>query len=265
MNTRTESIVAADDVRPGMSIDVAYEDADLMVVVKPAGMVSHPAYRHADGTLWNALVEMFAARGLSNHPRLLHRLDRQTSGLLCVPKHLDAHRSLERSLRKGDFDKQYLALVHGSPNAAGTIDAPLGRDTANTRQVCVRDDGQAARTHFRVIRRYSEWALLRVRLETGRMHQIRVHLAHSGHPLAGDAVYGKDCTAIAYVSSEAGGSQAVPAMWRLFLHADRLSFPHPASGKRVICRAPLPRELRRMLEQLRRDARMVPAQIQVPG
>jgi 23S rRNA pseudouridine1911/1915/1917 synthase len=233
-----------------VTIDVAYEDADLMVVVKPAGMVSHPAYRHADGTLWNALVDMFAARGLGDRPHLLHRLDRATSGLLCVPKHAAAHRSLERSMRRGSFDKRYLALVRGMPPVAGMIDAPLGRDPANTRQVCVREDGQPARTRFRVIKRFPGHALLRVTLETGRMHQIRVHLKHFGCPLVGDMVYGHIGQAADLSREDSTGGHMHLEAARLFLHADRLAFPHPLRGDLVRCRAPLPSDLRGILGRL---------------
>src|SRR5713226_8136963 len=123
------------------NITIVYEDGDVLVVEKPYGMVVHPAYRHAAGTLWDLLVPLFATRGLGR-PHLLHRLDRDTSGLLCVPKHLAAHRALERALRHGRFAKGYLALVHGSPPDAVTIDAPLARDPADRRRVIVLQEGK---------------------------------------------------------------------------------------------------------------------------
>jgi len=210
-----------------------------MVVFKPAGMVMHPAYRHPDGTLWNVLADLFAERGMPERPHLLHRLDRETSGLVCVPKRLPAHRRLERMLREGRFEKRYLALVEGVTPIHGTIDEPLARDPIDRRRVCVRADGQNAVTHFTALRRFDHYTLLRVALETGRMHQIRAHLAHIGHPVAGDVAY--------------GGGSAVSD--RVFLHADRLSFPHPVTRLWIDCRAPLPPELRLTLHRLHHMAR----------
>lgn len=208
-------------------IAIVYEDDDLLVAVKPHGMVVHPAHRHPDGTFWNALAALFAQRGTQDGPRLLHRLDRDTSGLICVPKRLAAHRILERHLRAGRFQKEYLALAHGTI-ASGTIDAPLARDATDRRLVRVTPGGQPARTHVRLLRSLPGFSLLRVTLETGRTHQIRAHLAAHGHPVAGDPLYGP----------------AMPAGTRLFLHADRLAFPHPNGSGILRCRSPLPNDLR---------------------
>jgi 23S rRNA pseudouridine1911/1915/1917 synthase len=212
---------------------VVYEDDAVLVVDKPYGLVTHPAYRNPDGTLWDQLVPWFAARGLGR-PALLHRLDRATSGVLCVPKHLEAHRRLERALRAGRFEKGYLALARGRPDDAGTIDAPLARDPADRRRVVPCSAGKPARTQYNVVRRFPAHTLLRVTLETGRTHQIRAHLAMLGFPVAGDLVYGG----------------ADPALPRLFLHADRLAFPRVGGPGMVRCRAPLPMELRCVLHRL---------------
>lgn len=216
-------------------VNVVYEDDALLVVVKPSGIVVHPAHRHSSDTFWDMLVSLFLDRGLPEHPRLLHRLDRDTSGLLCVPKRLDAHRRLERALRGGRFQKQYLALARGALGADTTIDRPLGRDPLDRRRVIVRADGQAARTGLTVLRRFSGWTLLRLRLETGRTHQIRVHLASIGHPVAGDALYGNP------------PAEGAP---RLFLHAHRLCFPHPDGRGTIRCHSPLPHVLHATLVDL---------------
>ena len=221
-----------------LSLSIIYEDDELMVVEKPAGMVVHPAYRHPNGTMWDALVPLFAERGLDARPRLLHRLDRGTSGLICVPKRLNAHRTLERALRAGRFAKGYLGLAEGAVQDAGTIDLPLARDPLDRRIVHVDPLGQSARTQFRPLRRLPGATLLRIRIETGRTHQIRAHLAALGYPLAGDVLYGAD---------------PLPTLDRLFLHADRLSFPHPRGGT-ISVRSPLPCELRQVLYQLQAGA-----------
>lgn len=223
---------------PTTGLQIHHEDDDLLVVEKPSGMVVHPAYRNPDGTLWDLLLPLFAARGLGR-PHLLHRLDRDTSGLLCVPKRLAAHRILERAIRGGRFQKRYLALVHGHPAPAAVIDAPLGRDPLDRRLVRVREDGQRARTLFRIVRRVPGYSLLRVTLETGRTHQIRAHLAAIGHPLAGDPLYGP----------------RPPTLPRLFLHADRLAFPHPSRPGLLRCHSPLPPDLRLALHRLARADR----------
>ncbi|HWE60121.1 MAG TPA: RNA pseudouridine synthase, partial [Chloroflexota bacterium] len=184
---------------------------------------------------WNLLLARFEARGVGTRPYLLHRLDRDTSGLLCVPKHAAANRRLVRAMRHGRFTKGYLALVHGRPPLGGMIDAPLGRDATDRRLVRVREDGQAARTRYRTLRRLPDYTLLRVQLETGRTHQIRAHLAAIGHPIAGDPLYGPEPRAVE----------------RLFLHADTLIFPHPWAAGLVTCRSPLPPALRLALLTLR--------------
>jgi len=213
---------------------VVYEDDDVVVVDKPPGLVTHPAYRNRDGTLWDLLVPWFTDRDLGR-PAMLHRLDRATSGLLCVPKHLEAHRGLERALRAGRFEKGYLALARGRTDDEGTIDAPLARDPADRRRVVPCGAGKPARTRYNVVRRFSAHTLLRVTPETGRTHQIRAHLAMLGYPVAGDPLYGG----------------ADPALSRLFLHADRLAFPRVGGPGMVRCRAPLPVELRCVLHRLK--------------
>jgi 23S rRNA pseudouridine1911/1915/1917 synthase len=218
---------------PDQTPRLVYEDDDVVVVDKPPGLVTHPAYRHPGGTLWDQLVPLFLARGLDS-PRLLHRLDRDTSGLLCVPKHLHAHQVLERALRAGRFQKEYLALVHGTTPAEGLIEAPLARDPLDRRRVCVTALGKPARTSYRLVRRLAGYSLLRVELETGRTHQIRVHLAAIGHSVAGDTIYGIPN----------------PGMPRLFLHAYRLTFPKVSGVGVTHVHAPLAAELRLVVHRL---------------
>jgi 23S rRNA pseudouridine1911/1915/1917 synthase len=215
-------------------LSILYEDEHLLVAEKRSGLVVHPAYRHADGTFWDALVALFAARGDGTRPFLLHRLDRDTSGLLCVPKHADANRRLVRALSRGEFTKGYLALVHGWPPSDGVIDAPLARDPRDRRLVCVRDEGKPARTLYRALRRAPGYCLLRIYPQSGRTHQIRAHLTAIGHPIAGDPLY----------------SDGIAPVGRLFLHADLLRFPHPYERRVLVCRSPLPSDLRRALGAL---------------
>jgi 23S rRNA pseudouridine1911/1915/1917 synthase len=213
---------------------VAYEDDHLLVVDKPAGVVVHPARGHASGTLAQALAGRAAGGEEPWRPGIVHRLDRDTSGLLVVAKSDEVHRALKALLAARRIVREYLALVDGHPSArTGTIEAPIGRDRRDRLKVSIdTDTPRAARTHFEVERILPETALLRVRLETGRTHQIRVHLAAIGHPVCGDPVYGR---ARCY------------GLERQFLHAHRLSFPHPVTDATVDVTSPLPADLERAL------------------
>ncbi|HEY3021885.1 MAG TPA: RluA family pseudouridine synthase [Solirubrobacteraceae bacterium] len=227
-----EVIEAADDeasrtapvAEEAVPFVVVYEDEALLVVDKPAGVVVHPAPGHATGTLAQAL-------GLTGRAGIVHRLDRDTSGLLVVAKTDAAHQALQRAIQRREVTREYLALVEGRPPArSGTVDAPIGRDRrARTRHSIETDTPRAAVTHFTVERLLPEHTLLRVRLETGRTHQIRVHLQAIGHPVAGDPEY--------------GGRAGELGLRRQFLHAARLAFAHPRTGERVDLRSPLPADL----------------------
>lgn len=243
-------IVVGEQAPPDLSaepveLSIPYEDRWLLVVDKPAGMVVHPAPGHPAGTLVNALLAHGAAGGEGHRPGIVHRLDRDTSGLLIVAKDEGVHRRLQRLLRERDIDRRYLALVVGEPGAAtGTIQAPIGRDTR--RRTAMAVGGAAPRlavTHFRVLERLAGTTLLEVRLETGRTHQIRVHLQAIGLPVAGDPVYG----------SRGGRSGATTrlGLGRQFLHSHRLRFVHPVTGEEVDVRSPLPPDLARALEAAR--------------
>ncbi len=232
-------------------LDVVYEDADVLVVVKPAGLVVHPSPGHWSGTLVHALLARDTAYGGIagvERPGIVHRLDRDTSGLLLVAKTDAAQTSLMAQLKARRVKKTYLALVLGSVQAgAGRIEAPIGRDPKNRMRMAVVADGRASVTGYRVRERFASWTLLEVDLVTGRTHQIRVHLAALGHSVAGDVVYG---TGTARRGPEGLG--------RLFLHAWRVAFATPSSGDLVRLEAPLPAELEAVLEGLRVDKAGVP-------
>ncbi len=214
---------------------IAYSDEHLLVVDKPAGLVVHPGAGNLAGTLVDALAGELAG-GDPGRPGIVHRLDKDTSGLMVVTRSEEAHRRLAKLVRERALERTYLALVAGRPrSASGRIEAPIGRDRDHPTRVSLNTDlPRAAVTHFELERLWADHALLRVRLETGRMHQIRVHLAAIGLPVTGDAVYGV----------------ADPALPRQFLHAARLAFPHPFTGELLDVSAPLPLELQDYLDAL---------------
>ncbi len=216
-------------------VHVAWEDEHLLVVDKPAGVVVHPAPGHRTGTLAAALLTLGAAGGEAQRPGIVHRLDRDTSGLMVVARSPEVHRRLQRLVRRREVERTYAALVRGRPRSwRGRIDAPIGRDrTDSQRHSMDTDRPRDAVTHFTVERLLNGHALLEVRLETGRTHQIRVHLAAIDLPVIGDQVYGIP----------------EPALRRQFLHASRLAFDHPITGERVEVSSPLPPALERYLER----------------
>jgi 23S rRNA pseudouridine1911/1915/1917 synthase len=225
-------------------LDVVYEDDDVLVVDKPAGLVVHPSPGHWSGTLVNALLArdtVYGGIAGVERPGIVHRLDRDTSGLLIVAKTDAAQASIMAQLKARRVKKTYLALVQGSVQAAvGRIEAPIGRDPKNRMRMAVVPDGRASVTGYRVRERFAGWTLLEVDLVTGRTHQIRVHLAALGHPVAGDPVYGT------------GTARRGPdGLERLFLHAWRVVFAAPATGDLVRVEAPLPPALDGVLDGLR--------------
>jgi 23S rRNA pseudouridine1911/1915/1917 synthase len=221
-------------------IEVRYSDERVLVISKPAGLVTHPATGHTSGTLVNALLGLgvpLSSLG-SDRPGIVHRLDKETSGLMLVAKDDDTHRFLKEALRDRRVERRYLALVRGSPRAAsGTIDAPIARHPQRRRLMAVVPGGRPAVTHYVVVARGAGLALLDVGLETGRTHQIRVHLSHLGHPVLGDRVYG----GLSDLSRRLG-------LERPFLHAARLTWPDPATGAPVTVEDPLPEDLTAALE-----------------
>jgi 23S rRNA pseudouridine1911/1915/1917 synthase len=230
----------ASDLEPeAMDLRVAYEDEHLLVVDKPAGLVVHPAPGHATGTLVHGLLAHAVEGGDEpERPGIVHRLDRDTSGLIVVARSAEAHRRLQGLIRRREVERHYLALVVGRPRSrTGRIEAPIGRDRHDpTRHSLDTATPRDAVTHFELVELLPRHALLDVRLETGRTHQIRVHLAAIDLPVAGDPVYGR--------SRELG-------LERQFLHAARLTFPHPFTGERVDTESPLPPDLAEALEAAR--------------
>jgi 23S rRNA pseudouridine1911/1915/1917 synthase len=225
-----------------IAIDVRYSDDRLLVVSKPAGLVTHPARGHDTGTLVNALLGLggpLAGSG-SVRPGIVHRLDKDTSGLLLVARDDAAQAYLVEALRRRAIERTYLALVRGRPPAeSGTIEAPVGRHPGNRRKMAVVAGGRAAVTHYRVLGESSGAALLEVKLETGRTHQIRVHMAHLGHPVLGDRAYGGWSDRMAELG-----------LARPFLHAARLVFPHPDDDRMIEVEDPLPSDLEEVLKGL---------------
>jgi 23S rRNA pseudouridine1911/1915/1917 synthase len=240
VDTGAEAVGAAD---AAAAFEIVYEDADLLVVDKPAGLVTHPAPGHRAPTLAEALRGRVAGGPDPDRAGIVHRLDRDTSGLLVMTKTEEAHAALAAQLRAREVRREYLALVAGRVDAeTGTIDAPLGRDRARRTVMSPRSDrARTAVTHFEAIERLRATTLLRVRLETGRTHQIRAHLAAIGYPVCGDPQYGgRPC------GRELG-------LDRQFLHAARLMFRHPRTGEIVDCESKPPVDLRRALDAARRE------------
>jgi 23S rRNA pseudouridine1911/1915/1917 synthase len=227
---------------PSIEVLVRYEDDDLVVVAKPAGLVVHPGAGHPEGTLVNGLLARYpeiADVGDPARPGIVHRLDRDTSGLLVVARSAPAYGGLVEMLAAHDVERRYDALVWGVPDSPrGVIDAPIGRSIRRPTRMSVREGGRVARTAYEVVGTYREpdVARLECRLETGRTHQIRVHLLAIGHPVVGDAAY--------------GGQRSALTLDRPFLHAGGLAFAHPLTGDRIAVEEPLAPELAALLETL---------------
>lgn len=234
------------ELRPeNIPLDIVYEDDDVIVINKPQGMVVHPAPGHDDHTLVNALLYHCPLSTINGtfRPGIVHRIDKDTSGLLMVAKNDKAHRSLAKQLKDKTNIREYVALVHGRiAEDEGTINAPIGRSLKDRKKQAVVKDGRNAVTHFEVLKRYRDYTLVKCILETGRTHQIRVHMKYIGHPLVGDPLYGPKKTI-------KGNGQ--------FLHAGKLGFVHPTTGKLLIFEAPLPKIFQECLEKLDKTNRLV--------
>lgn len=230
-----------DIVAEDLPLEIVYEDLQVAVVNKPQGMVVHPAAGHASGTLVNAL--MYHIKDLSSingviRPGIVHRIDKDTSGLLMVAKNDKAHESLAAQLKDKSSKRRYLAIVHGEiPNDKGTIEAPIGRNPKERKKQAVVSGGKPAITHFEVLERFLGYTLVALRLETGRTHQIRVHMNYIGHPVAGDPLYGPN--------------KSLTPNHGQFLHAETLGFEHPTTGEFMEFQAEVPEIFAEQLKKLR--------------
>lgn len=250
-----EAAEAAEPVWAGEAIplEIVHEDAHILVVDKPAGLVVHPAAGNWDGTLVNALLHY--APELAELPRagVVHRLDKDTSGLLVVARSLAAHKSLVAQLQARTVKREYDAIATGVMTAGGTVAAPIGRHPVDRKRMAVTEGGREAVSHYRVVERFRAHTLVKVQLETGRTHQIRVHMAHIHHPLLGDPVYGGRLRLPAACGERL--REALRLFRRQALHAGALGLIHPASGEARQWRAPLPLDMQQLLEVLRDDVR----------
>lgn len=248
---RAELEGAIDVEAEPIPLAVIHQDASILVIDKPAGLVVHPAAGHARGTLQNALLHRDPRLAVIPRCGIVHRLDKETSGLLVVARTLSAHRSLVEQLRKRTVRREYLALVQGAVTAGGTVDEPIGRHPVDRKRFAVRAEGREAVTHFRIEERFSHHTLLRVRLETGRTHQIRVHMAHIRHPLVGDPLYGGRLRLPPHASPAL--IESLQGFRRQALHAVRLGLEHPETGQAMVWETGLPEDLARLIDQLRSD------------
>ena len=241
-----------DDQPQSIDLDVVYQDDDLMVINKPTGLVVHPAAGHADGTLLNGLLHI--DERLNSLPRagIVHRLDRDTTGLMVVARSLEAHQSLVAQLQDKSLFRQYEAIAVGVMTGGGKVDAPMGRHPVDRKkQAVVKTGGKNAVTHYRVLDRYRAHTRIQVQLETGRTHQIRVHMAHRNYPLVGDPLYG------GRLKQPAGATEALRQALHKFprqaLHARKLGMIHPATGEYCEFEAPLPADMTGLIAALEND------------
>lgn len=250
LEPQPEAVVVA---RPEpISLEIVFEDKDLLVINKPAGLVVHPGAGNPGGTLMNGLLHHVSA--LEEVPRagIIHRIDKDTTGLLLVAKTLPAHTALVRALAEREISRRYVAICYGVLTGGGTIDEPIGRHPADRKRMSIQQNGKPAVTHYTVRERFAAFTYVDVRLETGRTHQIRVHFAHRRHALVGDPVYG------GRLALPKGASDELIDTLRCFkrqaLHAAKLGVSHPISGAELEFEAPLPGDFAHLVDVMRRDA-----------
>ena len=239
-----------------IALDICYEDETLLIVNKPVGLVVHPGAGNIRGTLMNGLLHHVPSLEAVPRAGIVHRLDKDTSGLLLVGKTLQSHTALVRILAERKISRSYVAICNGVLTGGGTIDAPIGRHPVDRRKMSIREDGKPAVTHYRVLERYRAHTYISVELETGRTHQIRVHFAYRRHPLLGDPAYGGRLQIPAGALPEL--VDALRKFRRQALHAARLRFIHPESGADVDVRCPPPDDFARLLDILERDRATMP-------
>ena len=251
LELETEQEAQGEWVAQDIPLNIVYEDDDLLVIDKPAGLVVHPAAGHADGTLLNALLHHVP--DIINVPRagIVHRLDKDTSGLMVVAKTLEAHTQLVAQLQARTVSRIYECIVIGVVTSGGTVDAPIGRSSANRQRMAVIEGGKPAVSHYRVLERFRSHTHVRVKLETGRTHQIRVHMTYAGFPLVGDPVYAGRFRIPPAASPTL--VQTLKEFPRQALHARFLELKHPTTGKRMKWESPLPEDLVWLLSLLRQD------------
>jgi 23S rRNA pseudouridine1911/1915/1917 synthase len=229
-------------------LDIVYEDDSLLIINKPAGLVVHPAVGNWNGTLVNALLNHDPNLNVLPRAGIVHRIDKETSGLLMIAKTLQAHNSLVEQLQERSINREYLALVKGWMTAGGTVDAPIGRHPVDRKRNAVRRDGKEAVTHYRLEQRFKRHTLIRVKLETGRTHQIRVHMSHINYALVGDQVYGGRFQMPADCSPEL--AEALRSFKRQALHATKLGLEHPETGEYCEWEKPMPDDMQNLVNLL---------------
>ncbi|MGR9072986.1 MAG: 23S rRNA pseudouridine(1911/1915/1917) synthase RluD [Gammaproteobacteria bacterium] len=232
-------------------LDIVYEDGSLLIVNKPAGLVVHPAAGNWDGTLLNALLHHDPVLNTLPRGGIVHRIDKDTSGLLMIAKTLQAHKRLVEQLQAREIRREYLAVIQGRMTAGGKVDEPIGRHPIDRKRYAVRENGKAAVTHYRIVERFSDYTLIQAKLETGRTHQIRVHMAHIHYPLLGDPVYGGRFKMPRGCSERL--EKELKSFRRQALHAAKLGLAHPVTGAYCEWSVDMPEDMRRLLEALREN------------
>jgi 23S rRNA pseudouridine1911/1915/1917 synthase len=253
---RIEACIEVDDqvAAEALPLDIVFKDRALIVINKPPGMVVHPGAGNSGHTLQNALLAFDPKLAVVPRAGIVHRLDKDTSGLLVVARTPEVHTALVAAIAEREVERHYIALCTGVMTGGGTVDEPIGRHRSQRTRMAVRSDGRPAVTHYRVLKRFRSHTMVRAELETGRTHQIRVHLAHIGYPVVGDPAYGGRRRLPAGATSELVTELA--AFKRQALHAARLKLEHPVTGREVEWEAPLPEDMTRLVEAMEGDLKV---------